>query len=108
MNAIEKFWIEIGALITTKFGNGHPKDWDKFKIDVFLRGFQKNWSPYARKIHKKQPYAGHPGQQMEKCKALVCLIILSGEFLSQKRVWETAPPERCLPSTLVLIQWMIF
>ncbi len=58
MNAIEKFWIEIGALITTKFGNGHPKDWDKFKIDVFLRGFQKKLESVCQEDSQKAALCG--------------------------------------------------
>lgn len=39
MNAVEKFWEEIAELIKSEYGKGHPAEWDKNKIKLFLEDF---------------------------------------------------------------------
>lgn len=61
MNAIEKYWVEVARLITEAHGGEPPSDWNKFKIDAFLRRFHARLEEICRVDAQKAALCGVGG-----------------------------------------------
>ncbi|MCC7504762.1 MAG: hypothetical protein IT259_05660 [Saprospiraceae bacterium] len=61
MNAIEKYWEEVARLIADEQGGEPPHNWNKFKIDAFLRSFHTRLEQICRADPQKAALCGVDG-----------------------------------------------
>lgn len=61
MSIIEKYWEAVAQLIADTYGHEPPKNWNKFKIDTFLREFRKKVEVACREDAQKAALCGLAG-----------------------------------------------
>ncbi|HMN91349.1 MAG TPA: hypothetical protein PKD70_15360 [Saprospiraceae bacterium] len=60
LNLSEKYWASIAEAITVDFRNGHPQQWRKGEIDLFLAAFLSKLEEVCRQDPEKAKRCGVP------------------------------------------------